>query len=51
VLAGTWHAAKHGVPDRLAAYGKLTYKVILPELTELSLENATVKEADYLIMR
>jgi len=51
VLAGTWHAVKNGVPELLLAYGKLTYKVILPELTELNLENATVKEADYLIMR
>lgn len=50
VLAGTWHAVKNGVPELLAAYGKFTYKVILPELKELSLENATVSEADYLIM-
>jgi len=51
VLAGTWHAVKNGVPELLSAYGKFTCKVILPELTELNLENATVKEADYLIMR
>lgn len=51
VLAGTWHAVKNGVPERLSAYGTLTYKVILPELAELNLENATVKDADYLIMR
>jgi len=30
-------------------YEQLTYKVILPELPEFKLENATVKEADYLI--
>ena len=51
VLAGTWHAVKNGVPELLSAYGKLTFKVILPELAELNLENATVREADYLIMR
>jgi len=51
VLAGTWHAVKNGVPDLLPVYGKLTYKVFLPELTELNLENATVNEADYLIMK
>jgi len=51
VLAGTWHAVKNGVPALLSAYDKLTYKVILPELPEFNLENATVKEADYLIMR
>ncbi len=51
VLAGTWHAVKNGVPEQLTAYGKLTSKVILPELPEFTLENATVREADYLIMR
>lgn len=51
VLAGTWHAVKNGVPERLSVYGKLTYKVILPELPEFNLENATENEADYLIMR
>jgi len=42
---------KNGVPDLLLAYGKLTYKVFLPELSELNLENATHSEADYLIMK
>jgi uncharacterized iron-regulated protein len=51
VLAGTWHAVKSGVPERLAAYETLTYKVILPELPEFNLENATAKEADYLILQ
>jgi len=51
VLAGTWHAVKSGVPERLSTYGQFTYKVILPELPEFKLENATVKEADYLIAR
>ncbi len=51
VLAGIWHAVKHGVPELLAAYGKLTFSVIAPELAEFNLENATVEEADYLIMK
>lgn len=51
VLAGTWHAVKNGVPESLSAYDKLTYKVILPELPEFNRENATVREADYLIAR
>jgi len=51
VLAGMWHAVKHGVPELLAKHGTYTCKVILPELAEFSLENATVSEADYLIMR
>lgn len=51
VLAGTWHAVKNGVPELLSVHDKLTYKVILPELPEFRLENATVREADYLILR
>jgi uncharacterized iron-regulated protein len=51
VLAGTWHAVKNGVPESLSTYDKLTYKVILPELPEFNRENATVREADYLIAR
>lgn len=51
VLAGTWHAVKNGVPELLPLYGKLTCKVILPELAEFNLDNATTKEADYLIMK
>jgi uncharacterized iron-regulated protein len=51
VLAGTWHAVKNGAPEQLSAYAKLTYKVILPELAEFNLENATVSAADYLIMK
>jgi uncharacterized iron-regulated protein len=51
VLSGTWHAVKNGVPEQLAAYGTLTYQVILPELPELTLENATIRQADYLMSR
>lgn len=51
VLAGIWHAVKHGVPELLANYGAFTPKVIVPELAEFNPENATVEEADYLIMR
>jgi uncharacterized iron-regulated protein len=51
VLAGTWHAVKNGVPELLPAYGEMSYRVILPELKELSLESATTSEADYLIMK
>lgn len=51
VIAGTWHAVKNGVPELLSLHGKLTCKVILPELAEFNLDNATVREADYLIMK
>lgn len=51
VFAGIWHAVKHGVPELLARYGTYTYQVIVPELAEFNLENATVGEADYLMMK
>jgi len=48
-LAGTWHAVKHGIPERLEGIEGLGYKVILPEIPELGLKNATSAIADYLI--
>lgn len=51
VLAGTWHAVKNGVPELLSTYGRLTFRVILPELAELNLDNASTKDADFLIMK
>jgi len=51
VLAGTWHAVKNGIPEQLAHYDSLTYKVILPELPEFNTENATSREADYLMLK
>jgi uncharacterized iron-regulated protein len=49
VLAGTWHAVKHGIPERLANINGLGYKVILPEIAELGARNATSAITDYLI--
>jgi uncharacterized iron-regulated protein len=46
-LAGTWHAVKHGIPERLSS--DISYKVILPEIAELNAQNATPAIADYLI--
>jgi uncharacterized iron-regulated protein len=51
VLAGTWHAVKNGVPERLERFAPLTSSVILPELPEFNLENATVNDADFLMMK
>jgi uncharacterized iron-regulated protein len=48
-LAGTWHAVKHGIPERLASIESLRYKVILPEIAELGTRNATSAITDYLI--
>lgn len=48
-LAGTWHAVKHGIPERLASINGVSYKVILPEIPEMGLSNATSAIADYMI--
>lgn len=46
-LAGTWHAVRHGVPERLPK--NISSKVIVPEIPELGARNTTVELADYLI--
>lgn len=50
VLSGTWHAIRNGAPDELKQYG-LTSKVVLPELAEFVIGNATTDEADYFILK
>jgi len=47
VLAGTWHAVKHGIPGSLP--GGASSSVILTELSELGTRNATSEIADYII--
>ena len=47
-LAGTWHAVKHGIPERLTGISTM---VIIPEIAELGRRNATSAIADYLIER
>jgi uncharacterized iron-regulated protein len=49
VLTGTWHAVKHGIPERLASNS--SYRVILPEIPELGALNTTSALVDYLIGR
>ena len=49
-LTGVWHAVKYAIPDQLERYGsKLSYTVILPETPELSSNNCSTSEADYLV--
>ena len=48
-LAGTWHAVKHGIPERLESIKSLSYKVVQPEIHELGTRNATSAIIDYLI--
>ena len=49
-LAGTWHAVKHGIPERFENINNLSYRVIQPEIPELSSRNATSAIIDYLIV-
>jgi uncharacterized iron-regulated protein len=48
-LAGTWHAVKHGIPERFENIKNLSYRVIQPEIPELHTGNATSALIDYLI--
>ena len=48
-LAGTWHAVKHGIPERLTSINNLSFRVILPEIPELGITNTTSAITDYLI--
>lgn len=48
-IAGTWHAVKHGIPERLLDIQNLSLKVLLPEIRELGARNTTSAIADYLI--
>jgi uncharacterized iron-regulated protein len=48
-LAGTWHAVKHGIPERFPGSNNVSYRVLLPEISELGARNVTSDIADYLI--
>ncbi|HIJ87130.1 MAG TPA: ChaN family lipoprotein [Desulfuromonadales bacterium] len=50
-LAGTWHAVKHGIPERFPNSINLSFRVLLPEIAELGVKNTTSDIADYLIER
>jgi uncharacterized iron-regulated protein len=49
VLAGTWHAVKHGIPERFPSSNNVNFRVLLPEISELGVRNSTSDIADYLI--
>jgi uncharacterized iron-regulated protein len=48
-LAGTWHAVKQGIPERLESVGSLSHTIILPEIPELGTRNTTLDLTDYLV--
>jgi uncharacterized iron-regulated protein len=49
VLAGTWHAVKHGIPERFESFQNLRYKVIQPVISELGTRNTSSALIDYLV--
>lgn len=51
VLAGNWHAVKHGIPNRLESLGGLDYRVLFTEVPEMGATNASSEIIDYLIGR
>ena len=48
-IAGTWHAVKHGIPERFPNSNNISFRVILLEISELGVRNTTSDIADYLI--
>ncbi|MFZ4856933.1 MAG: ChaN family lipoprotein [Desulfuromonadaceae bacterium] len=50
-IAGTWHAVKHGIPDSFPNSNNMSFRVLLPEISELGIRNTTHDIADYLIER
>lgn len=48
-IAGTWHAVKHGIPERFPSSYNVSFRVLLPEISELGAKNTTSDIADYLI--
>ncbi len=48
-IAGTWHAVKHGIPERFPDSNNVSFRVILSEISELGVKNTTSDIADYLI--
>ena len=49
-IAGTWHAVKHGIPERFPDSSNVSYRVLQPEISELGTRNITSDIADYLIV-
>jgi uncharacterized iron-regulated protein len=50
-VAGVWHAVKGGAPERLSTESRKGLRVILPEIPELTPQNTTVTEGDYLVRK
>jgi uncharacterized iron-regulated protein len=51
LLAGTGHAWKKGIPERIKERASLTYAVLLPEIPDhLDKDSVTSEDADYLML-
>jgi len=51
LLAGTGHAWKKGIPERIKERSSLTYAVLLPEIPDhLDKDSVTSEDVDYLIL-
>lgn len=52
VLTGTGHARKHGMPEQVKKGSKLSYTVILPEISgHIERRNMIADDADYILLR
>lgn len=51
VLAGIGHAWKRGIPEQLAEFKNMTYRVVLPVIPDqVNRETITIGDADYLLL-
>ena len=50
VLTGAGHALKQGVPGEVGEHAPFGYRIILPEIPEMSRNGITAKDADYYVL-
>jgi len=51
LLAGTGHAWKKGIPERIKERSSASYAVLLPEIPDhLDKDTVTTEDADYLML-
>jgi hypothetical protein len=51
LLAGTGHAWKKGIPQRIEEWASIPHAVLLPEIPDhLDKDSVTIEDADYLML-
>lgn len=50
VLTGAGHAMKRGIPEQVGQSSRYSYKVILPEISDMPIGKVGVGDADYIVL-